>query len=59
VRLFRKGKELSEDKIKQRFKQVADQIDAEADQLEQDVRNKNAAIRDETVKKVAGSLGSQ
>ena len=59
MRLFRKGKELSEDKIKQRFKQVADQIDAEAKQLEQDVRNKNAAIRDETVKKVAGSLGSQ
>ncbi len=49
---------MKEDQIKQRFKQVADQVDAEAKQLEQDVRNKNAAIRDETVKKVAGAFGS-
>ena len=50
---------MKEDQVKQRFKQVVDQVDGEAKQLEQDIRNKIAAIRDETVKKVAGALGSQ
>ena len=50
---------MDEDQIKQRFKQVADQVDAMAKQLEQDVRNKNDSIREETVKKVSGVIGSQ
>jgi hypothetical protein len=50
---------MNADQIKQRFKQVEDQVDAMAKQLEQDIRDKSSTIREETVKKVSGAFGSQ
>ena len=50
---------MKEDEIRERFKQVAAQVDTEAKQLEQDVRNKSAVIRDETIKKVASAISSR
>ena len=45
---------MNQEEITQKFKRVSDQVESMAKQLEQDVRTKNAAIRDETAKKFSG-----
>ncbi|HZW54782.1 MAG TPA: hypothetical protein VFF30_00680 [Nitrososphaerales archaeon] len=49
---------MNQDEIKERFKQVSDQVDAMASQLEREIQNKNASIREEAAKKFAGAVGS-
>jgi len=50
---------MNEDEMKQRFKKVEGEVNAMAKQLEDEIRSKNASIREETVKKVSGAFGSR
>jgi len=49
---------MNQDEINQKFKRVADEVESMAKQLEQDVRSKNSAIRDETAKKFSSAVNS-
>jgi len=49
---------MNQDEITQKFKRVSDEVESMAQQLEQEVRAKNSAIRDETAKKFSGVISS-
>jgi hypothetical protein len=49
---------MNQEEAKQRFKKVSDQVDSMARELEEDIRKKNASIREETSKKFASVFGS-
>jgi hypothetical protein len=47
---------MNQDEINQKFKKVSDEVESMAGKLEQDVKIKNSAIRDETAKKFSGTI---
>ena len=49
---------MNQDEINQKFKRVSDEVESIAKQIEQDVRMKNSAIREETVKKFSSAVRS-
>lgn len=49
---------MTPEEIRAKFKKVSDEVESTASQQEQDVRTKVAAVRDDTVKKFSGIVGS-
>jgi len=49
---------MTPDEIKAKFRRVSDEVESNASQQEQDVRARVAAVRDDTVKKFSGVVGS-
>jgi hypothetical protein len=50
---------LDQNKINQKFKQVSDEVEKMAAQLEQDTKNKVSSIRDDAAKKFSAVIGSK
>ncbi len=49
---------MNSEEIKARFGKVSDEVQTNSSQMEQEVRTKVGAIRDETVKKFSGAVSS-
>jgi hypothetical protein len=47
---------MKSEEIKSRFKKVSDEVQANSTQMEQDVKSKVAAIRDDAVKKFGSAI---
>jgi hypothetical protein len=50
---------LDQNAINQKFKQVSDEVEKMSAQMEQDTKNKVAAIRDDAAKKFADVIASK
>jgi hypothetical protein len=47
---------MNPEEIRAKFKKVSDEVESNASQMEQDVKNKVAAIQEETAKKFTGVI---